>query len=65
MKQLLCCNHTGSFNSFFYNYLLISQETNAILIPKWSVSCDLVNLRLFHNQIKKYLKSRPTEIFIN
>jgi len=24
MKQLLCCNATRSFNSFFYNYLLIS-----------------------------------------
>src|SRR6218665_710912 len=25
MKQRLCCNRTESFNSFFYNYLLIGR----------------------------------------
>ena len=34
MKQRLCCSRTGSFNSFCYNYLLIT-----IILAHWLSRC--------------------------
>jgi len=42
MKQLLCCSRTGSFNSFYYNYLLIIVERGCTLVESMSLDRKVV-----------------------
>src|SRR6218665_3372951 len=65
MKQLLCCNKTGSFRFFIIIYYFIIFPLSVVyrirsgfehFMPKWSTFWDLVKLRSFYQSNRKYCR---------
>src|SRR6218665_2596587 len=44
MKQRLCCSRTGSFNTFFYNHLLIFVGRGGTFVDSMSLDLKVVGL---------------------
>ena len=42
MKQRLCCSRTESFNSFFYNYLLVFVRRGGTLVDSMPLDRKVV-----------------------